>query len=120
MLYTISNGTYTAQVDSLGAQLVSLKGPDGWEYIWTGDPAYWTGHAPVLFPMVGACGAAGRKSPGTGTRWARHGFAATRSSPWRSRGRAAWCCGWSPTPPRWKPTPSLRPHRGLHPHGERL
>ena len=25
MLYTISNGTYTAQVDSLGAQLVSLK-----------------------------------------------------------------------------------------------
>ena len=40
MLSTISNGTYTAQVDSLGAQLVSLKGPDGWEYIWTGDPAY--------------------------------------------------------------------------------
>lgn len=54
MLYTLTNGTYTAQVDSLGAQLVSLKGPDGFEALWTGKPEYWREHAPVLFPIVGA------------------------------------------------------------------
>ena len=75
MLYTISNGTYTAQVDSLGAQLVSLKGPDGWEYIWTGDPAYWTGHAPVLFPMVGGLRGGRAKIAGDWHQMGRHGFA---------------------------------------------
>ena len=40
MLATITNGVYTAQVDSLGAQLVSLKGPEGFEHLWVGDPQY--------------------------------------------------------------------------------
>ena len=39
MLYTVTNGAYTAQVDSLGAQLVSLRGPEGVGDIWTGGPA---------------------------------------------------------------------------------
>ena len=80
MLYTISNGTYTAQVDSLGAQLVSLKGPDGWEYIWTGDPAYWTGHAPVLFPMVGGLRGGRAKIAGDWHQMGRHGFARHQES----------------------------------------
>lgn len=75
MLYTVSNGKYTAQVDSTGAQLVSLKGPDGFEYIWTGDPAYWKGHAPVLFPIVGALRDNKALLEGQWVEMGRHGFA---------------------------------------------
>lgn len=75
MVYTISNGKYTAQVDSKGAQLISLKGPDGFEYIWTGDPAYWTGHAPVLFPMVGGLRNDRAKIEAQWVKMGRHGFA---------------------------------------------
>lgn len=75
MLYTISNGSLTAQVDSLGAQLVSLKGTDGAELIWTGDPNYWKGQAPVLFPMVGALRAGKTLIGGQWYEMGQHGFA---------------------------------------------
>lgn len=42
----------SATVDSHGAQLVSLKTAGGQELIWQGDPAYWTDHAPILFPLI--------------------------------------------------------------------
>ncbi len=75
MLYTVTNGKYTAQVDSVGAQLVSLKGPDGFEYIWTGDPTYWKSHAPVLFPIVGGLRNGKAKLDGKWVQMGRHGFA---------------------------------------------
>ena len=121
MLYTISNGTYTAQVDSLGAQLVSLKGPDGWEYIWTGDPAYWTGHAPVLFPMVGGLRGGRAKIAGDWHQMGRHGFARHQEFALAEQGedRLVLRLESNPATPGSLPLP-LRPHRGLHPHGERL
>ena len=75
MIYTLTNGNYTAQVNSTGAELFSLKGPDGFEYIWTGDPDYWTGHAPVLFPMVGWLRGGKAKLDGKWVKMGRHGFA---------------------------------------------
>ncbi len=42
-----------AVCDSFGGELISYR-KDGREIVWTGDAAYWTGHAPVLFPIVGA------------------------------------------------------------------
>ncbi len=75
MLYTISNGSLTAQVDSLGAQLVSLKGANGAELIWIGDPNYWKGQAPVLFPMVGALRAGKTLIGGQWYEMGQHGFA---------------------------------------------
>lgn len=53
-LFQISNDKVTIQVDSLGAELKSLKSlPDNREYMWHGDPAYWGRTSPVLFPVVG-------------------------------------------------------------------
>lgn len=53
-LFQISNSKITIQVDSLGAELKSLKSvPDSREYMWHGDPAYWGRTSPVLFPVVG-------------------------------------------------------------------
>ena len=75
MLYQIRNSRFTAQVDSLGAQLVSLKSPSGFEYILVGDPAYWREHAPVLFPIVGALRDGKTKINGQWYEMSRHGFA---------------------------------------------
>ncbi len=53
MIHTIQNGFLQLQVDSFGAQLMSIQGTDGREYLWQGDPAYWRRRAPVLFPIIG-------------------------------------------------------------------
>lgn len=53
MLYTLQNSAVTATVDPLGAQLMSLTGADGTEYLWNGDAAFWDGRSPLLFPYVG-------------------------------------------------------------------
>ena len=54
-LFQISNDKITIQVDSLGAELKSLKSlPDQREYMWHGDPAYWGRTSPVLFPLWAA------------------------------------------------------------------
>lgn len=70
----IKNGRFTAQVDPVGAQIVSLQDGDR-ELLWTGDPAYWHEHAPVLFPIVGALRDGRVKIKGQWFEMARHGFA---------------------------------------------
>ena len=53
MIVTLKNGKFSAQIDSLGAQLISLKDKKGIEYIWQRKKPYWTSCAPILFPVVG-------------------------------------------------------------------
>lgn len=52
MEYVLQNGSITAKVESYGAELRSVV-KDGCEYLWQGDPAYWAGQAPILFPICG-------------------------------------------------------------------
>ncbi|MBQ2769106.1 MAG: aldose 1-epimerase family protein [Clostridia bacterium] len=54
MLYSIENEQLKIEVDTAGAQLMSVfsKKTDT-EYLWQGDPAYWTGRAYNLFPFIG-------------------------------------------------------------------
>ena len=54
MLYEIKKGNVSAKVTTNGAQLCSLKVGDSNELMWQADGAYWTSHAPILFPIVGA------------------------------------------------------------------
>lgn len=49
-MVTISNELLTATFSKTGAELKSLKCGDR-EYIWNGDPKFWTGSSPVLFPI---------------------------------------------------------------------
>lgn len=51
MIYTLKNERLTIQINGQGAELISVKGTDGCEYLWQGDPAYWGEHAPWLFPI---------------------------------------------------------------------
>lgn len=54
MIHTIENEVLKISVDTQGAQLMSvLSKKTGIEYIWQGDPAYWTGRAYNLFPFIG-------------------------------------------------------------------
>ena len=52
MTYTIKNEKISVSADEFGAQLVSILGADGTEYLWQGDERYWTNRAPNLFPYV--------------------------------------------------------------------
>ena len=53
MYYTLNNDRICLTVDTLGAQMISLKNTDGVEYLWQGDPKYWSDRAPNLFPFIG-------------------------------------------------------------------
>lgn len=53
MRITIKSSQATATIDTLGAELKSFQDSSGLEYIWSGDPQYWRGTSPLLFPMVG-------------------------------------------------------------------
>jgi galactose mutarotase-like enzyme len=53
-MITIGNGIWHARVAETGAELKGLTFlPTGQEYIWRGDPSWWSGSAPVLFPVIG-------------------------------------------------------------------
>ena len=51
-MFTIENECLILKTDSLGAQMMELNSRQGSRYLWDGNPAYWTGRAPVLFPFV--------------------------------------------------------------------
>ena len=51
-IVTIKNDTCTAQVDSMGAQLLSMRFDDR-EYLWQRDERWWGRTSPILFPIVG-------------------------------------------------------------------
>ena len=74
MKYEITNGQFTAVIESYGAELQSFK-KDGHEYIWEGDPAYWHGHGPNLFPFVGRLFEQKYKLHGKTYEMGIHGFA---------------------------------------------
>lgn len=49
----IKNEYYTITVSTLGAELVSVKSADGYEYLWQNPGKFWNRHAPILFPVCG-------------------------------------------------------------------
>ena len=75
-LFQISNDKITIQIDSLGAELKSLKElASGREYMWNGDPQYWKRTSPVLFPLVGGVKDGVYRVDGKEYSMGQHGFA---------------------------------------------
>lgn len=54
MTITLKNDKLAVQLSEFGAALTSIKDKDGIEYLWQGDPEYWSSQAPVLFPICGS------------------------------------------------------------------
>ncbi len=73
----ITSGTLSAAIDPLGAELTHLTDVDGRELMTNADPAYWTGHAPILFPIVGALADGHYRLGDRRYRLPQHGFART-------------------------------------------
>lgn len=54
MQYFLKNNDVSVTFDTKGGGIVSLKDSQGLEYLWQGDPSYWSGQAPVMFPICGS------------------------------------------------------------------
>ena len=50
MLHTIGNASLKVTASEAGAELWSILGSDGTEYLWQGDPKYWKDRALNIFP----------------------------------------------------------------------
>ena len=71
----ITNGTLGAAINPLGAELSSLTDADGRELMTDADPRFWTGRAPLLFPVVGMTATGTIRVDGQSYPIAKHGFA---------------------------------------------
>lgn len=54
MEYILKNEQLEVRFQSFGGALSSIRDKDNTEYLWQGNPAYWSGQAPVLFPICGS------------------------------------------------------------------
>ena len=76
-LVAIASETLAARINPLGAELWSLTDRAGREYLTDADPAFWTGRAPLLFPIVGALNRGRYRVDGIEHALPKHGFART-------------------------------------------
>lgn len=76
---TIRSDALTAAINPLGAELSSLTDAAGRELMTDADPAFWTGRAPILFPIVGEAAGGVIRVDGRDYPMKRHGFARRRA-----------------------------------------
>ena len=75
MIFELKKGNLRATAQTRGGELASLRDGGGREYIWEGDPAFWPGQNPILFPIVGSLLNGKIQINGTTYEMGRHGFA---------------------------------------------
>ena len=73
-IISISSNSLTASIDTMGAQLMSLRKGES-EYLWQGDPNWWPRRAPILFPIVGVLKDSKAESAEGTISLSRHGLA---------------------------------------------
>jgi galactose mutarotase-like enzyme len=74
-LIHIGNGELSAAINPFGAELTHLHDADDRELMTNADPAYWTGRAPILFPVVGRVTGDVIRVDGAAYPMPKHGFA---------------------------------------------
>ncbi|WP_375397453.1 aldose 1-epimerase family protein [uncultured Sphingomonas sp.] len=71
----IASDRLSAVINPLGAELTTLRDGDKRDLMTDADPAFWTGHAPILFPIVGRLNQDMLRVDGAGYAMKQHGFA---------------------------------------------
>ena len=71
----IASDALEARISLCGAELQSLRTARGVDLQWDGDPAVWSGRAPILFPIVGALVDGRYRVDGRSYAMEKHGFA---------------------------------------------
>ncbi|MGB0865596.1 MAG: aldose 1-epimerase family protein [Granulosicoccaceae bacterium] len=74
MQVELASAGYTALISQTGAELVSLRDPSGEEFMWSGDARYWSGRAPILFPVIGRMKDGGYNFDGRRYDMPKHGL----------------------------------------------
>jgi len=74
-LATISSDRLSAAISTLGAELQYLTDGEGRDLLWNGDPAFWQGRAPILFPVIGLLEGGCYRLGGSRYAMPKHGFA---------------------------------------------
>lgn len=74
-VHRIASDRLTVEISECGAELQRLTDAAGRDWLWDGDPAWWTGRAPVLFPIVGTLNRDRFRWHGETYGLPRHGFA---------------------------------------------
>ena len=72
---TISSALLSAGVSPCGAELQSLRTKDNRDLLWDGDARFWTGRAPILFPVIGLLNVGHYRYNGRTYPMTKHGFA---------------------------------------------
>ena len=71
----IRNEALSASINPFGAELSHLRDSEGRELMTDADPAFWTGRAPILFPVVGVVNGGVIRLDGAEYPMPKHGFA---------------------------------------------
>ena len=50
---TLASSQIVVQISPIGAEVVRLQNCMGQDLLWDGDPCFWKGRSPILFPIVG-------------------------------------------------------------------
>lgn len=80
-MLTLSNDQLSVSISEIGAEVQSIKSLEtGREYIWQGDAQWWSGHSPLLFPIVGGMWNGACRIHGAEWQIPKHGF--VRRAPW--------------------------------------
>lgn len=74
-LIEIASPDLSASINPFGAELTHLRDAAGRELMTDADPAFWTGHAPILFPVVGRPNGDVIRIDGVEYPMRQHGFA---------------------------------------------
>ena len=74
-MIAIGNSALGATINPFGAELTSLRDAAGRERMTNADPAFWTGRAPILFPVVGRLNGDVLRVDGVAYPMQQHGFA---------------------------------------------
>lgn len=83
----ISNEELSVKISAVGAEMQHLKDKrTGSELLWQGDPAYWSGRSPILFPAVGGLWNATYRNQGKTFKMPKHGF--VRKTEWEVAARS--------------------------------
>ena len=74
-LIDIASSGLSAAINPFGAELTHLRDADGRDLMTDADPVFWTGHAPILFPIVGRLNNDVLRIDGADYPMKQHGFA---------------------------------------------
>lgn len=72
---SLTNDALGVEISLIGAELIALRDARGRDMLWSGDPAFWSGRAPLLFPMVGRAAGDRIRIDGVDYPLPQHGFA---------------------------------------------